>query len=116
MAEIENRFKEFLDEDMDYLKNIYEYPKELEGAELLFLRLDEPCYSGSLMAIYRKDGKLFENHDSHCSCYGFESWGPEETTIEALEKRKPEKSFEWEHERLSKFITVLKKEGLHGVG
>lgn len=33
----------------------------------------------------RETGALFENHGSHCSCYGFEGqWSPEPTTVEYL--------------------------------
>jgi len=39
--------------------------------------------------LFRKNGKLYENHGSHCSCYGFEGqWKPEETTIEYLKSDK----------------------------
>lgn len=33
--------------------------------------------------------QLFENHASHCSCYGFENqWSPEPTTVEYLKSEK----------------------------
>lgn len=41
-------------------------------------------YSGNAIVVFRRDGKWFENHDGHCSCYGLEDWKPEETTREAL--------------------------------
>lgn len=45
-------------------------------------------YSGSAFVLYQKDGKLFEVHGSHCSCYGLEGqWEPEETTYAALSMR-----------------------------
>ena len=45
------------------------------------------CDSSSFF-LMRKDGKLYENSGSHCSCYGFEGqWVPEETTVEAINKR-----------------------------
>jgi hypothetical protein len=37
----------------------------------------------------KETGKLYENHGSHCSCYGFEDqWAPEETSIEYLQSDK----------------------------
>lgn len=42
------------------------------------------CDSSSWF-LMRKDGKLCENHGSHCSCYGFEGqFEPEETTKESM--------------------------------
>lgn len=48
------------------------------------------CDSSSFFLLkQKKTGKLFENHGSHCSCYGFEGqWKPEETTIEYLQSDK----------------------------
>lgn len=46
------------------------------------------CDSSSFFLLRDADGKLWENHGGHCSCYGFEGqWSPEETTKEALQKR-----------------------------
>lgn len=48
------------------------------------------CDSSSFFLLReRATGKLFENHGSHCSCYGFEDqWTPEETTLEYLKSDK----------------------------
>jgi len=48
------------------------------------------CDSSSFFLLKeKKTGKLFENHASHCSCYGFEGqWKPEETTIQYLKSDK----------------------------
>ena len=48
---------------------------------------DWGCDSSSFFLLReKKTGKLFENHGSHCSCYGFEGqWEPEETTLEYLQ-------------------------------
>jgi hypothetical protein len=57
--------------------------------EVLFALYDrsEP-YSGSAFVLFERDGKLYEVHGSHCSCYGLEGqWEPEETTWEALAMR-----------------------------
>lgn len=58
---------------------------ELEGAEILFAEYDQGGYDGDSTVIYRKDGKLYETHGSHCSCYGLEDqWSPEEATVDAI--------------------------------
>lgn len=45
-------------------------------------------YEGSAFVLFTRDGKLFENHGGHCSCYGLEDqWAPEETTAAALRLR-----------------------------
>lgn len=45
------------------------------------------CDSSSWFLMKNKNtGELFENHGSHCSCYGFEGqWSPESTTKEYLQ-------------------------------
>lgn len=59
----------------------------LDGAEVLLAWYGSEGYDGSAFIVYRKDGKLYEANDGHCSCYGLESWEPEETTAEALAMR-----------------------------
>lgn len=63
---------------------------ELEDVELILAYESVGswgCDSSSFF-LFRKDGVLYENHGSHCSCYGFEGqWEPEEVEIEALKKR-----------------------------
>jgi len=56
--------------------------------DIVFAEYDCPPYAGSALIVFTKDGKLYENNDSHCSCYGLEDWDPEETSIEALRMRK----------------------------
>ena len=45
------------------------------------------CDSSSWFLLRNKeDGKLYETHGGHCSCYGFEGqFEPEETTVEYLQ-------------------------------
>lgn len=45
------------------------------------------CDSESFFLLKNKEtGQLFENHASHCSCYGFEyQFEPEETTVAYLQ-------------------------------
>lgn len=57
----------------------------LDGAEILVASYTYEDYSGSAYVLFRRDGKLFEVHGGHCSCYGLEGqWEPEETTKEAI--------------------------------
>lgn len=51
---------------------------------------DYGCDSSSFFLLRnKKTKKLYENHGSHCSCYGFEGqWKPELTTIEYLHSDK----------------------------
>lgn len=64
--------------------------KELHGIEILIAYESVGswgCDSSSFF-LFRKDGKLFENHAGHCSCYEFEGqWEPEETDKESLLRR-----------------------------
>lgn len=46
------------------------------------------CDSSSFFLLRDEEGKLYEVHGSHCSCYGFEGqFQLEETTVEALKFR-----------------------------
>lgn len=60
---------------------------ELDGFEVLVAYEsvgDYGCDSSNWFLI-RKDGQLYENYGSHCSCMGFEEqWGPEETSVDYL--------------------------------
>ncbi len=63
-------------------------PTKLDGAEILVASYTYECYEGDAYVLFRRDGKLFEVHGSHCSCYGLEDqWEPEETTREAIVHR-----------------------------
>ncbi len=56
--------------------------------EILFASYGGGPYEGDAHVIYEKDGKLYEAHGSHCSCYGLEGqWSPEETSWEAINLR-----------------------------
>lgn len=41
-------------------------------------------YEGYAKCFFVRGGKLFEVHDSHCSCCGLKQWEPEETSFEAV--------------------------------
>ncbi len=61
----------------------------LDGCQFIVADYTYENYSGSSFVLYvGNDGKLYENHGSHCSCYGLEGqWSPEETNVEELLQR-----------------------------
>lgn len=64
----------------------------LSKSVVLLAVYDCANYSGEAWVIYEFEGKLYENHGGHCSCYGLEGqWRPEESNWKAIEKR----SLEW---------------------
>jgi hypothetical protein len=53
--------------------------------DVIFASYDGGGYDGDASVVFRRDGKLYEVHGSHCSCYGLEDqWDPEEATVESL--------------------------------
>lgn len=74
--------------DKSDLNNDYPEAKELTEEQIVYAGYtDEDC-SGDAIVVFMRDGKLYENHDEHCSCNGLENWTPEETTKEAMLMRK----------------------------
>ncbi len=66
--------------------------------KILFASYGGGSYDGDAFVLFEENGKLYEVHGSHCSCYGLEGqWKPEETSIEALRKkdRKTEENHYW---------------------
>ena|SRR5690554_3939768 len=62
--------------------------RQFEGYNILFATYSYENYYGDAFVLCEKDGKLYEVHGSHCSCYGLEGqWEPEETTLEALKRQ-----------------------------
>ena len=64
--------------------------------QVLFASYGGAMYEGDATVVFERDGKVYENHGGHCSCYGLEGqWDPEETTWAALAKkeRKSEDSY-----------------------
>lgn len=57
------------------------------ASEVIFASYGGASYEGDATVIFIRDGKIYENHDSHCSCNGLDSWAPEETTVAALAMR-----------------------------
>lgn len=69
----------------------------IAGATIIIASYTYEDYSGSAFVLFQKEGKLFEVHGSHCSCYGLSEgdysggattqWQPEETSAEAVRHR-----------------------------
>jgi len=74
-------------------------PATLDGIEILVASYSYKDYSGMGYVLFVKDGKFYEVHGSHCSCYGLEEggWEPEECTLEEL-RVLIEKRDDWEFE------------------
>ena len=95
----ENIMKELFLEDLsgftqkvikEHLISAYEINKEALENKRIILAYESVGSWGcdsSAYTLFKDDitGKLYENHASHCSCYGFENqWEPEEVTPEYL--------------------------------
>lgn len=46
---------------------------DIDGCDILVASYTYEDYSGGAYVLFRKDGKLFEVHGSHCSCHGLEA-------------------------------------------
>lgn len=55
--------------------------------DILFAGYDNGDYEGHALIVFTKDGQLYENNDTYCSCNGLEYWSPELTSKEVLLKR-----------------------------
>jgi hypothetical protein len=71
--------------------------------DVLFAVYGTPAYEGYAIAVFKKDGKLYEVNDSHCSCHGLENWIPEETTKAALGMRSLEGYYEYPEDAIARF-------------
>lgn len=70
------------DFDLDYWEK-----KQIDNADIIIAVYEHEGYDGTAFILFKKDGKLYEVNDSHCSCNGLNNWQPEETSKEALLKR-----------------------------
>jgi hypothetical protein len=70
-------------EDIDYAE-----ARALPEPDIVYAGYTYEDLSGDAIVVFRKDGKLYENHDCHCSCFGLEHWEPEETSKEAILMRR----------------------------
>lgn len=68
--------KDFLDYgDWDKGKRLQDFPTD---EEILIASYDRGGYDGDCVVLYRRDGVLYLNSASHCSCYGLEGqWNPD---------------------------------------
>lgn len=68
---------------------VYDWSKDHEKAgalalvgsepEAVWAEYDQSSYEGSALIVFRRDGKWWHVHASHCSCNGLEDcWTPEE--------------------------------------
>ena len=61
-----------------------------DHVEVLLASYGYENYSDDAFVLFRNknDGKLYENHGGHCSCYGLENqWGEEACDLESLKHR-----------------------------
>ena len=65
-----------------------EIARDLDGATVHICVTDPNAgYDDEVFVLYEKAGQLYEVHDSHCSCHGFDNWHPEATTLATLQSR-----------------------------
>lgn len=85
------------------------YPTD---SQILYASYDTPPYEGDAFVIFTKDGKLYEVHGAHCSCYGLEGqWEPEETSWQAIAMNKRYRSAAHDGDYLKRLVKRgLKKE------
>lgn len=58
---------------------------DLAGVNIIVASYTYENYEGDAYVLFERDGKLFEVHGGHCSCYGLEGqWEPEEVTVADL--------------------------------
>lgn len=70
----------------DVARDFHIDSKELTGCTVHVAWYGYGDYCGSAFVLFEKDGQLYENHGSHCSCMGLEDqWSPEETTVDAID-------------------------------
>jgi hypothetical protein len=79
--------KDFLDcGDWDKGKRLEGFPTD---EEILFASYETGNYEGDALVLFMRDGKVYQNEASHCSCYGLEDgWHPSEVLPEQLLKQR----------------------------
>ncbi|WP_168898365.1 hypothetical protein [Bacillus sp. ISTL8] len=73
----------------DLIAYHFEEKEEYIGSlQILLASYDIEGCEGDAFVLFLENGKMYEVHGSHCSCFGLENqWNPEETTIKELEFR-----------------------------
>jgi hypothetical protein len=75
------------------------------GVTILFASYTYEDYSGDAFVLFEKDGKYFEVHGGHCSCYGLEDqWSPEEIELDVLLERIKRKELD---DKADEYVTQL---------
>ena len=73
---------DFTDAD-DVFSSFTVKDEDREGVNILFASYTYEGYEGYATVIFERNGKLYENFGSHCSCYGLEDqWQPDEIDVE----------------------------------
>ncbi len=62
-------------------------PEQIQGVRILYAEYDVGSYDGSATVVFERDDQLYTVDESHCSCYGLETWDPQPTSVEALTLR-----------------------------
>ena len=64
----------------------YQFPDGVGEAQLVYASYEAEQYEGSALVVWAKDGQLWEDSSSHCSCNGLWDDGPspEATSVEAF--------------------------------
>lgn len=72
----------------DDLAKDFDTPEVAADAEILLASYEQGGYEGDAFVLFERNGKMYEVHGGHCSCYGLEGqWTPEETSVEAIKMR-----------------------------
>lgn len=59
-----------------------------DNCDIIYAEYNHEGYEGDCFVLFKKDGKMYWNFGSHCSCYGLEGqWDPEEVTVEEIKFR-----------------------------
>lgn len=75
---------DFSDEESVYR----EFCVDKGDTQILWATYTYENYSGDATVLFKENGKYYEVHGSHCSCYGLEGqWDAEEVNLLELENR-----------------------------
>lgn len=81
----EGVYLNLFDNEEDVFSSFSVGPADREGVDIILAWYKDEDYSGDAFVLFERDGRLYEVHGGHCSCYGLEGqWEPEETSLVAL--------------------------------
>lgn len=77
-------------EILSHMANQFQVPlSTFDGHRVIAGYMESGGYDGKAWILIEKEGQLYENYSSHCSCYGHEDqWNPEKTDIRYLKSDK----------------------------